>query len=352
MPGLLLAAPAGASFHLMKVVGVFPGAAVQPNAQYVVLQMYSSGQNLVNTHTLTVYDAAGTSVMSFTFAANVANSANQDHILIATVEAASFFGIAADLTMTAVLPRAGGKVCWESFDCVAWGSYHGPATPSAVGTPFDAAHGLTLGSAIRRDLTISGGATTLESTDDTNDSAADFDAALPAPRNNANATGTIPPSTCGNNTLEGLEGCDDGNTTPGDGCDATCHPEGATTSTTLVATGSTTTTTATGCAAGGFDGLLCVLDGLPPDACTGQMLPGAVTRRSDQARGLVTRARDAGTSRARGRLLGKAIKALRKAGNVAARPRTVTKVGATCAQQVGGTLTDARTRAGVLRSGA
>lgn len=27
---------------------------------------------------------------------------------------------------------------------------------------------------------------------------------------------------CGNGVLEGLEQCDDGNTQPGDGCDATC----------------------------------------------------------------------------------------------------------------------------------
>ena len=42
-----LATPASATFHLMKVVEVFRGTAASPNAQYVVLQMYSPGQNLV-----------------------------------------------------------------------------------------------------------------------------------------------------------------------------------------------------------------------------------------------------------------------------------------------------------------
>jgi cysteine-rich repeat protein len=42
--------------------------------------------------------------------------------------------------------------------------------------------------------------------------------------------GIDPPSTpnnpvCGNHRLESSEQCDDGNTTPGDGCDATCHRE-------------------------------------------------------------------------------------------------------------------------------
>jgi cysteine-rich repeat protein len=66
----------------------------------------------------------------------------------------------------------------------------------------------------------------LEETDDTQNSAADFFFTnLPAPRNNANLTGTPPASTCGNTMLEGLEQCDDGNTTGGDGCDPTCQVE-------------------------------------------------------------------------------------------------------------------------------
>src|SRR5215212_9724699 len=32
---------------------------------------------------------------------------------------------------------------------------------------------------------------------------------------------------CGNRVVEGSEGCDDGNTAPGDGCSATCGVEGA-----------------------------------------------------------------------------------------------------------------------------
>ena len=53
-----LAAPASASFHLMKVVEIFPGTAAAPNAQYVVLQMYSAGQNFVGGHAVTVFNSA------------------------------------------------------------------------------------------------------------------------------------------------------------------------------------------------------------------------------------------------------------------------------------------------------
>jgi cysteine-rich repeat protein len=35
----------------------------------------------------------------------------------------------------------------------------------------------------------------------------------------------LPPPVCGNKLLEGSEGCDDGNLTPGDGCTATCTVE-------------------------------------------------------------------------------------------------------------------------------
>lgn len=307
----------------------------------------------MNTHTVSVYDAAGTSAGSFTFSGNLANGSNQATILIATTEAAAFFGITADLVMTAVLPRAGGKVCWENLDCVAWGSYTGPGTPSAVGTPFNAGGGLVLGQAIRRDVSRSGGATTLESSDDTNDSAADFLLTTPAPRNNAGSTGTPPASTCGNSMLEGLEGCDDGNTTAGDGCDATCKVEGAplsTTTTTLApGTSTTTTTTIVPCSTQDYAGLLCVI-GTVPTECAGQTLPAPLTHRTTQAHVLVERAEGAAARKAR-RLLGNAIKALHKAQKMAGRPKTVDKVGTPCAQALALTLSDASERADVLRGG-
>jgi hypothetical protein len=43
----VVALTAHASFHLMKVVEVFPGTAASPSAQYVVIQMYASGENFV-----------------------------------------------------------------------------------------------------------------------------------------------------------------------------------------------------------------------------------------------------------------------------------------------------------------
>ena len=213
--------PAWAAFHLMNVVEVFPGAVSAPDAQYVVLQMWSGGQNFVAGHPVYFYDASGALVGTVTFPGNVANAADQDKILIATTQAQTFFGgLAADLVMTSGSIRVtGGKVCFDTIDCVAWGNY-APADAS-VGTPAQRPVGLTLGRALKRDISA-GNPTLLEFTDDTNDSAADFDLAAPNPRNNARQAGIPPVSVCQNTILEGLEDCDDGNAIPDDTCNAIC----------------------------------------------------------------------------------------------------------------------------------
>jgi cysteine-rich repeat protein len=221
VPAILATIPSQAAFHLMKIAEVFPGTQASPNAQYVVLQMYAAGQTVVNGHSVQVFDAAGSSIATFTFPSNVTNGANQSKILVGTTAAASFFGVAVDLSMTAVIPAAGGKVCFDSLDCVAWGNYSG--SPTGVGTPFQATSGgLRLGRAAVRRLDVAGSPTVLEATDDTGNSANDFIFGTPAPRNNLNRSGMAPPSTCGNSALEGLEACDDGNAGAGDGCRSDC----------------------------------------------------------------------------------------------------------------------------------
>jgi cysteine-rich repeat protein len=221
---LAVAFPSFADFHLMKVVEVFGGATASPNAQYVVLQMYFPGQTNLFGHGITVFDASGTLVDggTFTFAGPVSNGLDQAKILIATSEAATFFGVTPNLVMMPVLPLAGGKVCFDAIpvDCVAWGGYVGPS--GGVGTPFNAPVGLLRGRAIRRNL---GGNGVLEAGDDTDVSSADFSFGAPTPVNNAGSPGSPPASVCGNSTVESLEGCDDGNTTAGDGCSATCQFE-------------------------------------------------------------------------------------------------------------------------------
>ena len=214
---------ANASFHIMKVVEVFGGTQAAPNAQYVVIQMYSGGQNQVGGHGISVFGPTGTLIQTFSFPGAVAVGTNQSKILIATPAAVTFFGLAADLSMpNGSIPIAGGKVCFDAspVDCLAWGNYSGDMT--GIGTPFNVGTGLVLTKAATRRLDIAGGATTLEAADDTDNCANDFLARAPTPRNNASVNGTIPANTCPNTIIEGLEECDDGNATNGDGCSSAC----------------------------------------------------------------------------------------------------------------------------------
>ncbi len=184
----LLTAPlAQATFHEMSIREIYPGSSAEPEAEYVELQMWAAGQNLVGGHVLRTYNAAGNLIDTNAFPANVPAGANQSTILIATSQAEARFELNADgpLSPAGQLDPAGGAVCWENLDCVSWGSFGGfaGATPSPTGTP---AAAIPDGMALRR--TISPGcATLLEPTDDHDNSAADFSAVFPTPRPNSTA---------------------------------------------------------------------------------------------------------------------------------------------------------------------
>jgi hypothetical protein len=181
--GLALGAPAAsATFHRMSIREVYPGAASEPGSEYVELQMWSAGQDLVGGHTLRTYDSGGTPTATV-LPSDVSSGANQSTVLIATAEAEARFGVAADapLSSSGQLDPAGGAVCWEAIDCVAWGNFGG-ALPSPAGTPA-AAGGIPDDMALRRTI-APGCATLLEATDDHDSSAVDFAAVFPSPRPN------------------------------------------------------------------------------------------------------------------------------------------------------------------------
>lgn len=182
---LALTAPAAsATFHLMLIREVYPGSAANPNAEYVELQMYSPGQTLLAGHVIRTYSASGSIVGEDAFGADVANGANQSTIVMATPEAEAQFGIAADGTLSpsGQLDPAGGAVCWQSIDCVSWGSFSG-TLPSPAGRPA-APLGIPDGMALRRTIAPNC-PTLLEAADDSNDSATDFSTVFPSPRPNS-----------------------------------------------------------------------------------------------------------------------------------------------------------------------
>jgi hypothetical protein len=186
---LALSAPlASATFHLMSIREVYPGSTAEPGSEYVELQMYASGQTLVAGHVVRAYGPTGAVTGESAFGADVANGANQSTIVMATPEAEAHFGIAADgaLSPPGQLDPAGGAVCWESIDCVSWGSFSG-ILPSPAGSPA-APSGIPNEMALRRTIAPNC-PTLLEAADDSNSSATDFSAVFPSPRPNA-----VPPS--------------------------------------------------------------------------------------------------------------------------------------------------------------
>lgn len=174
---------ASATFHRMSIREVYPGTIAEPDTEYVELQMWSGGQNLVGGHTLRTYDSGGTPTATV-LPSDVPNGASQSAVLIATPQAEAKFGVEADapLSSSGQLDPAGGAACWEGIDCVAWGSFGG-SLPSPVGTPA-AAGGIPDEMALRRTI-APGCATLLESTDDRDNSLADFAAVFPNPRPNS-----------------------------------------------------------------------------------------------------------------------------------------------------------------------
>ncbi len=173
------------TFHLVMVREIYPGSAASPDAEYVELQMHAPGQELVHGHQISFFDATGSPLGSTVFDADVARGTSQSTIVAATSQAESQFGFTADKGMPGGrLDPAGGAVCWEALDCVAWGSFKG-SLASPAGSPADPL-GIPDGMALRRTI-APGCPTLLEIGDDSNGSAIDFTDVFPAPRPNSTA---------------------------------------------------------------------------------------------------------------------------------------------------------------------
>jgi hypothetical protein len=201
------------------------------NGDYVVLQAYAPGQNMLATKRVVTYDGGG-NVFSSVILNNVPNGANQ-----ATVLAGDDVVPGADATDAGFnVVNTGGTVCFTEnaaappftgIDCVAYtnGVATFPAVPPAspYGTPVTLPGGDLTGMSLARSIGR-GCATLLEAADDTNDSASDFVVtAATNPRNNAspitettcpNPPGPIPPGpnppnpACASPTLTGTAGND------------------------------------------------------------------------------------------------------------------------------------------------
>jgi uncharacterized repeat protein (TIGR01451 family) len=130
---LLLASPAFASFHLMKIEAAMGGVGGDTTQQAVQLRMRAAGQNLVGSGQtrLIAWDAAGLNpVTLIVFPSNVTNAAQGARILVVSPNFASLHpDIPGDFTMTSVIPSSylpAGRLTFEDgfgtiFWSLAWG---------------------------------------------------------------------------------------------------------------------------------------------------------------------------------------------------------------------------------------
>lgn len=178
---------------LNKIREVFPGTTANPTQEYVELQSDFPGQNLLSGHSLVLYDSSGFMVNSVPLT-NVTNADSQRTVLIAS---SAYTGATPDITWSPAndyFDAGGGAVCFDSVDCMSWGTSTSffPALTSPAGTN---AAAIADGQALRRTI-APGCPTLLEAADDTDNSLTDFSAVTPNPRNNASVpteTGCTPP---------------------------------------------------------------------------------------------------------------------------------------------------------------
>jgi hypothetical protein len=180
----LAAAPAGASFHLMKIREVFPNATgfMGDQTEFTVLQATAAGQNHLTNHRVSFFHADGTASGGCVFPSNPIAAANQQTYLAAQPQSA--FSLTTDCPYAAggdPLQATGGAVCWDNthIDCMAYGTFNNSTALLPVGNPAPAPPpGMSLTRTIAR-----GCPTALDDADDTNDSAADFSVTSSNPRN-------------------------------------------------------------------------------------------------------------------------------------------------------------------------
>ena len=200
LPGVA-AAPAGATFHLIKISEVHPD--VSSNGDYVELQMYADFQNLVGGHSVGIYNGGGYYINSpYVLPGNVPNGQTQRTVLIGNSGVAAATGVTPDFVIPGFEIPNQGTACWltstggtpatdSGLDCVSFGeTFAGAPSPTGTGAPT-----VPAGKSVTRKISP-GCPTFLEASDDTDVSATDFAITDPSPRNNSTVPTELP---CGTN---------------------------------------------------------------------------------------------------------------------------------------------------------
>lgn len=200
---VLVGGRAEAGVHFIEIHEIFPGTSANPDAQYVELRMYAAGQTLTDGHSITAFNADGSSAGTFaTFSSNMANGTNGARILACTDAAQQLFTITCDAVATGDIPFNSGKLRFTgSGDIVTYGDYTGNTTGSLRPAQY-----LVRGRSHVR-------------LQDTDDSYADFHYESPSPQNNAGVVSALPSGDAdGDGVEDGSDNCpDDANAGQEDG---------------------------------------------------------------------------------------------------------------------------------------
>jgi len=182
-----------ALFHFAVIDEVMTSYGGDSSAQFVEIRMLADTQNFVMNTVLAVFNTSGVYQSDVLIVpGNVANSGAGVRWIMGTSAFATASGLTPDFIMPAGLP-ASGMVCWGALagtsnpanhvDCLAYGGYTGPGnihigTPVAMPTP------------------LNGIGHSLQRTQDSNSSLADFVCADPAtPTNNVGGSASLPATT-------------------------------------------------------------------------------------------------------------------------------------------------------------
>jgi hypothetical protein len=186
---LLVSAGSASAFSQIKIRSLFLGPS--NSTAFVELQMTADGQNDISGNRVNIWDATMGGGSAYTLLVDPPNGQNQRMILLRDAGSA----LPADFYLTNLGQTlsnwsSGGLMCWETFDCVAWGNFTGSSPPSPVGTPIVGGLSSSQVSVRRIDRACP---TLLEGADDTNDSNADFGFAVGYPvRTNADTPTEVP----------------------------------------------------------------------------------------------------------------------------------------------------------------
>ena len=185
------ASSSSAAFNLIKIRSIFRGPN-NPAGAFIELQMYGDGQTQLSGHNLNLWTFDMSGGTGITLNVDVPNGQNQRMILIRDAASGLPADYKANIGSFLDSNAGGGLACWETVDCVAWGTFSNTSPPSPVGTPIVGGLSGSMVSVRRIDR---GCPTALDEADDTNDSNSDFGFAVgyPVRDNSVTPTETLCP---------------------------------------------------------------------------------------------------------------------------------------------------------------